>query len=184
MITIQTLPLKEDEGNNLLRDLKTFKYFNIIEFNKLKSINKEIKENINNIEKLPEEEITESLSIEYVILTKRLLRNKRILDSYIFIRRQEIINNIFLFKSSIYLSEEEKIFKNEFNNLLNEYKEDIGIELINEEPPSSLFIEIFTNCDCGIIIQNGEVIELKQGMVFYIKKHLVRHLLNTNKVTY
>ncbi|KAF7701468.1 hypothetical protein CDIK_0825 [Cucumispora dikerogammari] len=178
----------DDAGTHLLRDLNTFKHFNFTQYNLLSTQTDLLVKQIKEIESKPNSELTFSISILYVILSKKVDRNNRILRNYVYHRNKYIIESVLSSKyiKRMYLSEKELHTRKEFLDMLNIYKEKLEISTIrlcSEEPPFSLFVDIAINEDAGIVIEKGEVIELKKGMCFHIKKELVRHLLSSGKIT-
>lgn len=178
---------KEDYGKNLLIDLKTIKSFDTKNYKNLIEENKILQRKLKSIEDLEERDLTESKSIDYVLITKQVSRNKRILDAYVYHRRMKIIENVFDSKRhelAGFLNEDEEMFEKKFLKLISKVKKDydFDLNLFSQEAPNELFVQIFCKEDCGIVINEGEIIELKANSVFFLKKESIRHLINTDKI--
>ncbi|EPR79701.1 hypothetical protein SLOPH_1803 [Spraguea lophii 42_110] len=152
---------------------------------------KHLKTEIEHIEKkleefdhsIDQENITQEISIKYLLLKNKLERNKRIYKAYHFHRIKKIqefyLNNIEL--ENLLTETEEHYFK-EYKYALKEYTSNFDIDFYTQEPPLEYFIQIYTNDDCGIIIDGDDMIELKKDKIFYVKRKSIIHLLNTDMI--
>jgi GINS complex subunit 1 len=81
------------------------------------------------------------------------------------------------------LSTKENEFYSAYNELLGEYTEELGVDLLADyEPPKDLYIEIRALESCGEIMTENGPINLEPGATTFVKRSDVAHLILQGKV--
>ncbi|EOB12181.1 hypothetical protein NBO_508g0032 [Nosema bombycis CQ1] len=134
--------------------------------NRIENINQEmtrIKESIQG------DDIPTTISINYILLTFYKNRCKRILRAYHF---QRLLN----LKNFFILNEKEKKLHKSIKEIENEYLSCFDLNYEGKVPLLS-FIKIMTLKDCGLVYDGDELVDLKKGRIYFIKRKAIEHLL-------
>lgn len=178
-----------EPGTKLLQDLrsKKFKKYNEKDMKALQSENTQLLNEMEDIKSriLPDEEISTEVSMNYILLKKCYDRNIRIQKSYLYHRFNKISNDIIVSKliKDEFLNTSEVEMKKEYEKVLKEYLSNYHeLDWTNNEPPLDYFVTILTLEECGMVENDGELIELEKNKIYYIKKKSIAHLLKSKLV--
>lgn len=175
-----------DPGTTILEDCKskTIKPYRHTEVKQLINENLFLENQMEEIKLMAENEISEEMSINYILLKSYQNRNTRIMKAYSFKRLGFIYKSI-LSKEQIndFLSSEEEDILKKYNESLKSYFNNFNsLDFSNDEPPLNFFVQIITLSDCGVIIDEGSFIELKKDRIYFVRKSAITHLINNNLV--
>ncbi|EJW03205.1 hypothetical protein EDEG_02420 [Edhazardia aedis USNM 41457] len=193
-----------EAGKKLLNDLKSSDIlpYNFNTVNALQIENELLRREMEDLKLHAEgNEITTELSINYIVLRNLILRNERIFHGYLFHRYVNIGNSI-LNNECKYLNshqsnhkkeaknnflrnlcDDEKTYLNIYQNAYKKYKSEFWfIDFDTTEPPLELFICIFTNEDCGVIMCGNDMVELKKHKLYHLRKKYIQHLIESRKI--
>ncbi|AFM99189.1 hypothetical protein EHEL_100960 [Encephalitozoon hellem ATCC 50504] len=175
-----------EAGSYLLEDLKSsfLKPYRHAEVKALQGENGYLDSKMEEVRRLAGEGISEELSVNYVMIKYFKERNERILRSYKLHRSLCLFEDFFSSKkTSGTLSSEEEEYMERYHGILREYLEPFRhIDFAMEMPPIQFFVQIVTLEDCGIVMDEGNLIELKKDRIYFIKKSIVSHLIGSGLV--
>lgn len=81
------------------------------------------------------------------------------------------------------MSPQEMGFLNGYNRLLGEYSDAVNLDLTADiKPPRDLFIEVRVKRDCGSVMTESGVLNLRQGTMCFVKRTDVEHLIRQGKL--
>lgn len=158
-----------EPGTILLRDIiaKSKKY-NYKACKSLEIENKEIQKELDKISSVNDVEITVETSINFMILKKYEERNTRIFKNYIKYR----------FDNKLVETVEENEEMVKYNTVYNQYINNFPfLDFSVVEPPLNLFIRVIVLENCGAVMIDDDFIQLKEGVILFVKKNAVKHLL-------
>jgi GINS complex subunit 1 len=129
-------------------------------------------------------EISEELSVNYIMLKHHKDRNDRIVRAYHF-HRLSFIHSSFLHKSSMahLLSAEEEEYMREYGSAIGEYMGSFDVlDFGVTEPPIHFFVQVVTLGDCGVIMDEESFMELKKDRIYFVRKSAISHLISSGLV--
>lgn len=178
--------LDESTGRDLLDEMKTenLKPFNVHGMNRVQLELKELDTRISELkEEAENNEVTTALSINFAVNKAYKERLVRIEQAYIYSRFRKIQSDYFEkknIKKALTIPETE--FQSQFSTICDKYFEIYShLNLHDRTPPLDLYVQILTMQDCGMILSDNEMVELKGNRIYYLKKRDVMHLINQNK---
>ena len=81
------------------------------------------------------------------------------------------------------MSPHEMTFLNGYNRLLGSYSDAVGLDLTADiKPPRDLFIEVRVKRECGSVMTESGVLNLKQGSMCFVRRSDVEHLVRQGKL--
>lgn len=141
---------------------------------KVKENIKIVERKIDNIkESVGDGEIDEEVSMNYIMLTFYKSRCIRILRTYHLTRLLRFDNTVAL---GLLSKSEAKTFS-KIQNLKENYLNRFNLDFKGTVPLLS-YIKIVTEKDCGVVYDGEELIELKKGRIYFVKRKTVEHLLD------
>lgn len=132
-------------------------------------------------EKIGEEDVTEEVSLNYMILKNFLNRNIRILRYYRFSKMIGLQDRLFK-KVEAHTPQENQIYLRLKKALEARYAEFSFLDVYENEPPLDLYVQVITLEDCGVVMDGDEFIELKKNRLYFLRKKSVEHLINMKMV--
>ncbi|ELA47343.1 hypothetical protein VCUG_01112 [Vavraia culicis subsp. floridensis] len=169
----------------LLMDAKSkyLKHYNSIKMKELMDGAKYAKKEMEAIQAMADTtEITEEMSKKYIFLKSTYDFYMRVKRNYEFSRFLKIQQRFFGKHSGMSVPNKKEsehfVF---FNAILEEYTSnfpelDFNVRYI----PLDHFVHFITLADCGIVMDGDEIHELKANRYYFMKKNVVKHLLNSN----
>lgn len=173
-------------GLRILEDIRSevFETYRYSEVKDLKNENEYLDAKMNEIRVEVTDDVSEELSVNYIMLKYFRERNQRILRSYHF-HRLNLLLDLFFSKESVehLLSAEEEEYFGTYDGMLKEYLRPFSaFDFITRSPPTQFFIQILTLEDCGLVMDEGTLVELKKDRIYFIKRSTVTHLINAGFV--
>lgn len=119
-----------------------------------------------------------------VIYYRSIQRNKRCALAYLYNRLRRIV--AFRWEAGTgaaarlgaNVSGEERLFLQSYNRILGEYCDAVNLDLTAEVmPPRDLFVEVRVVRDCGCVLTDSGVVDLKPGTAHFLKRADVEHLI-------
>lgn len=175
-----------EAGSCLLEDLKSsaLKPYRHAEVKAIQGENGHLDTKMEEIRRLAGDGISEELSVNYVMMKYFKERNERILRSYKFHRSLSLFDGFFSAKKTPdMLSCEEEEYMERCYDILGEYLEPFAhFDFTMSTPPIQFFVQIITLEDCGVVMDEGDLIELKKDRIYFIKRSSVSHLIGNGLV--
>ncbi|ADM12415.1 uncharacterized protein Eint_100890 [Encephalitozoon intestinalis ATCC 50506] len=175
-----------EAGTWLLEDLKSsvLKPYRHAEIKAIQGENGDLDKKMEEIRRAAGSGISEELSVNYVMMKHFKERNERIVRSYKFHRILGLFDCFFGRKeTSGILSPEEEECAEEYYATLKEYLEPFAdMDFTTETPPTQFFVQVITLEDCGVVMDEGDLIELKKDRIYFIKKSSIAHLISDGLV--
>ncbi|ELQ76812.1 hypothetical protein THOM_0201 [Trachipleistophora hominis] len=179
--------MESDAILELLMDAKSkyLKHYNNIKMKKLVDEAKYIKSEMEAIQETADfTDITEEVSKKYIFLKNTYDFYMRVKRSYELSRFLKIQKCFFSKQSNINMPNKKEgehyVF---FSTILEEYTSnfpelDFNVQYI----PLDHFVHFITLADCGIVMDGDEIHELKANKYYFMKKNIVKHLLDSNLI--
>lgn len=129
-------------------------------------------------------EITDEISKNYIFLKSTYDFYIRVKRSYELSRFLKIQQNCFEKKSEMAnLTKKETEHVAFFEEILEEYTNDFPeCDFAVKYVPLNHFVHFITLADCGIVMDGDEMYELKANRYYYMKKSVIKHLLDSNLI--
>lgn len=125
-----------------------------------------------------DEHIDEEVSLNYMALKNFFERNLRIMRCYKFTQMTRIQDDLFR-KVEPALSKEFIAFHETLTAACElRYSEFPFLDVCVGDPPLSLYVQILTLEDCGVVMDGDDVIELAKNKLYFLKRRIVDHLIN------
>ncbi|KAF9761312.1 hypothetical protein NGRA_2731 [Nosema granulosis] len=148
----------------------TFYTYNEEAVNKIQEHCKFIDSEINNIkESVGDGDIPEDVSINYIMLTFYKTRCIRILRTY-------HLKRILQYQDLKFNTQREKNTIRKIQKLEEDYLNRFNLNYAGSVPLLS-YVKIVTEKDCGIVYDGEEMIELKKGRIYFVRRKTIEHLL-------
>ncbi|CAD25814.1 similarity to HYPOTHETICAL PROTEIN YDI3_yeast [Encephalitozoon cuniculi GB-M1] len=175
-----------EAGLCLLEDLRSdvLRPYRRLEIKAIEGENEHLDARMEEIKQLAGSGISEELSVNYVMMKYFKERNERILRSYKFHRSAALFDSFFSKKKTVgMLSHEEEEHAEKYSNMLREYLEPFKhIDFTVQAPPVQFFVQVITLRDCGVVMDEGDLIELKKDRIYFMKKNAIVHLIDSGFV--
>lgn len=175
-----------DAGTCLLEDLKssTARPYRHAEVRAVLAEGQHLDTKMDEIRQQAGTGMSEELSVNYVLMKYFKERNERILRSYRFHRSVMLFDEFFSREGVAgMLSQDEEDYADRLHALLDKYLEPFSIlDFTVSTPPIQFFVQVVTLEDCGVVMDEGDLIELKKNRVYFIKKSTIAHLINNGFV--
>lgn len=176
-----------EAGLCLLEDIRTksLKPYRYAEVKTLRSENEYLDEGMEGIRQEALNGLSEELSVRYVMLKHFKERNERILRNYSFHRSRVFLDAFFLKENiSHLLSQEEEEYLEKHSKILAEYMEPFGVlDFSATKPPIEFFVQIVTLENCGVVMDEGDLVELKKDRIYFVRKATIIHLINSGLIS-
>ncbi|KAM0673420.1 hypothetical protein GVAV_003112 [Gurleya vavrai] len=134
-----------------------------------------LKENAN------DDSITIEQSLNYVMLKNLMDRNTRLIKTYKYFRFKKIEKSVFLNLELQNMNEDDIKYKNDFNDIFEKYKSNFCIDF-ELDMPKDYYVNVIAIDECGSVLVDGEILEIRKGMLYYLRKKIIRHLLITGRM--
>lgn len=172
-----------EAGQFLLEDVRSgaAKPHRHAEIKTLRSENAYLDAKMEEIKREASGEISEELSMNYVMLKHFKERNERVMRCYMF-HRMKLMFDAFFSKECIghLLSADEEECAERYGGALDEYLEPFHmLDFSANEPPLQLFVQVLTLEDCGVVMDEEGLVELKKDRIYFVRKSLVMHLISS-----
>lgn len=179
--------MEPDAALELLMDAKSkcLKPYNNDKMHELIEKTMYIKKEMEKIQKeVNDVRLTEELSKMYIFLKNTYDFYNRVRRSYNFSRIMKIQLEYSLYKCQTkYLNRKEIEHLHFFVSLLEEYKHNYPeLEFEIEYIPLDHFVHFITLNYCGIVMDGDEMYELKANRYYFMKKNVIKHLLNGSQI--
>ncbi|KAH9411416.1 hypothetical protein HK407_05g09340 [Ordospora pajunii] len=172
------LRLLEDARSNMLKPYRHR------EIRMLCDENTRLCEMMDELKRKAGNEVSEELSVNYIMLKYTKERNERILRAYWFHRSMHLFHCFFSGECNAgLLSSDELEYTSKYNSILREYLLDFSVlDFTESMPPIDFFVSVITLEDCGVVMDADDVLELRKDRIYFIRKGTVAHLIKNGFV--